>query len=72
MRRLWDALVQLPERERRVLVRRYGLDGRERGNLGELAEGTSPLEGADQAASADAQDQDATPRGGEPAGGMRG
>ena len=38
VRRLWDALVQLPERERRVLVRRYGLDGRERATLRELAE----------------------------------
>lgn len=38
VRRLWDALVQLPERERRVLVRRYGLDGKERGTLRELAE----------------------------------
>ena len=31
-------MVQLPERERRVLVRRYGLDGRERATLRELAE----------------------------------
>jgi RNA polymerase primary sigma factor len=38
VRRLWDALVRLPERERRVLVRRYGLDGRERATLRELAE----------------------------------
>ena len=38
VRCLWDALVQLPERERRVLVRSYGLDGRERATLRELAE----------------------------------
>jgi RNA polymerase primary sigma factor len=38
VRRLWDALVQLPDRERRVLVRRYGLDGREIATLRELAE----------------------------------
>jgi hypothetical protein len=72
-RRLRDALVQLPERERWVLVRRYVLDGREIATLRELAE---ELDLSDQAASADggvdAQDQDATPRGGEPAGGMRG
>ena len=36
VRRLWDALVRLPERERRVLVRRYGLDGREKATLGNL------------------------------------
>jgi RNA polymerase primary sigma factor len=38
MRRLWDALVRLPERDRRVLVRRYGLDGKEKATLRELAE----------------------------------
>jgi RNA polymerase primary sigma factor len=38
LRRLWDALMRLPERERRVLVRRYGLDGKERATLRELAE----------------------------------
>ena len=38
VRRLWDALVQLPGRERRVLVGRYELDGRERPTLRELVE----------------------------------
>jgi RNA polymerase primary sigma factor len=37
-RRVWDALVRLPEVQQRVLVRRYGLDGRERATLRELAE----------------------------------
>jgi len=37
-RRLRDALVRLPGRERWVLVRRYGLDGREIATLRELAE----------------------------------
>jgi RNA polymerase primary sigma factor len=37
-RRLRDALARLPGRERWVLVRRYGLDGREIATLRELAE----------------------------------
>ena len=35
---LWTVIEQLPERARHVLVRRYGLDGREKGTLRELAE----------------------------------
>jgi RNA polymerase primary sigma factor len=38
VRHLWEVLVRLPERDRRVLVRRYGLDGGERATLRELAE----------------------------------
>jgi RNA polymerase primary sigma factor len=34
---LWAAVGQLPERARHVLVRRYGLDGRERATLADLA-----------------------------------
>ena len=36
--RLFEALARLPERARRVLVRRYGLDGRRPATLRELAE----------------------------------
>ncbi len=35
---LWAAVGRLPERARHVLVRRYGLDGREKSTLAELAE----------------------------------
>ena len=35
---LWAAIGQLPERARHVLVRRYGLDGREKSTLADLAE----------------------------------
>ena len=35
---LWAAVGRLPERARYVLVRRYGLDGREKSTLAELAE----------------------------------
>ena len=35
---LWAAIGQLPERARLVLVRRYGLDGREKSTLADLAE----------------------------------
>ena len=34
---LWAAVERLPERERRVLVRRYALDGRKEATLAELA-----------------------------------
>jgi RNA polymerase primary sigma factor len=34
---LWATVGQLPERARHVLVRRYGLDGRERATLADLA-----------------------------------
>ena len=34
---LWAAVERLPERERRVLVRRYALDGRKKATLAELA-----------------------------------
>jgi RNA polymerase primary sigma factor len=37
-RRLWDALARLPDRERYVLVRRYGLFGANRATLREIAE----------------------------------
>ena len=33
---LWEALEEMADRERRVLVRRYGLDGREPASLAEL------------------------------------
>jgi RNA polymerase primary sigma factor len=36
--RLFEALTRLPERARRVLVRRHGLDGRDPATLRELAE----------------------------------
>ena len=35
---LWAAVRRLPERARHVLVRRYGLDGREKSTLADLAE----------------------------------
>ena len=35
---LWAAIGQLPERARLVLVRRYGLDGRKKSTLADLAE----------------------------------
>jgi RNA polymerase primary sigma factor len=35
---LWAAVGRLPERARHVLVRRYGLDGREKSTLADLAE----------------------------------
>jgi len=35
---LWVAVGRLPERARHVLVRRYGLDGRERATLADLAD----------------------------------
>jgi len=34
---LWESIEAMPDRERRVLVRRYGLDDREPANLAELA-----------------------------------
>ena len=37
-RRLWDALARMPDRERYVLVRRYGLYGADRATLREIAE----------------------------------
>jgi RNA polymerase primary sigma factor len=37
-RRLMESVEQLPERQRRVLVRRYGLDGEEPATLAELSE----------------------------------
>jgi RNA polymerase sigma factor (sigma-70 family) len=38
VQRMWGALARLPERDQRVLVRRYGLDGRKKATLRELAE----------------------------------
>jgi RNA polymerase primary sigma factor len=35
---LWAAVGRLPERARHVLVRRYGLDGRENSTLADLAD----------------------------------
>ena len=38
MRRLMESVERLPERQRRVLVRRYGLDGEEPATLADLSE----------------------------------
>jgi RNA polymerase primary sigma factor len=38
IRRLLESIELLPERQRRVLVRRYGLDGRKPGTLADLSE----------------------------------
>jgi RNA polymerase primary sigma factor len=37
-RRLMESVERLPERQRRVLVRRYGLDGEEPATLADLSE----------------------------------
>jgi RNA polymerase primary sigma factor len=37
-RRLLEYVAQLPERQRRVLVRRYGLDGEKSSTLADLSE----------------------------------
>jgi len=36
--RLMESVERVPERQRRVLVRRYGLDGKEPATLAELSE----------------------------------
>ena len=36
--RLMESVERVPERQRRVLVRRYGLDGKERATLADLSE----------------------------------
>jgi RNA polymerase primary sigma factor len=35
--RLWESMEGMPDRERQVLVRRYGLDDREPASLAELS-----------------------------------
>jgi RNA polymerase sigma factor (sigma-70 family) len=34
--RLWESIEQIPDRERRIVVRRYGLDDREPATLAEV------------------------------------
>jgi RNA polymerase primary sigma factor len=36
--RLWESLEQMPDRERRIVVRRYGLDDREPATLAEVGD----------------------------------